>query len=119
MHKRERLWRIAFIAGTIFYSLITFYMFFVTAYDLQFFLDLLVAAILLGSVVIAIKWVLVSGVILVAESLFLIVWGIFLRDKSSVAGSLVVFLPALVVGGLFLITWFKHRVKTQISSQNE
>ena len=116
MQNRGRLWRIAFIAGMICYSLVTFYTLFATKLiadtsHLPFFLlPLIIAAILLISVIIAIKWTLVSGILLVIESLLLTFWTIFLAEKPDFF-NLALFLPALIVGVLFLISRFKERAR--------
>jgi len=114
MSKHGLLWRIAFIGGIIYYIPITIVVLWASAWiayssNLPVFLPLLVAIIILGSILLALKWVIGSGGMLVVESLFLIYWGIFISNDPDIAWSFIFFLPALVVGILLIISWFKSR----------
>ncbi len=105
--RRGRLWWTAFIIGLIYAVLLTFLMIGVggdVAWELQLpeLLPLLVAALILGSVALAWKWELISGILLIIEGLFLIIVFTIFQLWDYVW----LFLPFPVVGVLFLLSWF-------------
>ncbi len=112
MQKHGRLWKIAFIGGTIIYGFLTFYLLFVTMYmatpDNIF--GLIGMIIVLGTIMLAIKWTLISGIALIIESILLIIWGSFLSKNPDMIAALIIDLPILIVGVLFLISVLKYRV---------
>jgi hypothetical protein len=113
MRKRGRLWWIAFIAGTIFYGFLTFYLLFVTMYMVtpDNVIGLVGVMIVLGTIMLAIKLVIVSGVMLVVESVCLIIWGAFLSKNPDIIAALIINLPGIIGGVLFLLSGFKYRAR--------
>ena len=67
------------------------------------------------SILIALKWELVSGIMLIAEYIFLLIWDVI----DVYAFSLIIYSHFLVMGILFIISWFLHRRSEQKHLQVE
>ncbi len=115
---RGCLWWTGFIVGLVYAGLLTIFMAIGgswQAYALRQqhvfipdFLPLVTAALILGSVVVALKWELISGILLIIEGLFLVIC--FTIFAGTIFGGnfcdAVLFLPLLASGILFILSWF-------------
>jgi hypothetical protein len=122
MRKRGLLLLIPLIIGLSFQSLLTLFMVvwgFWIALDLKItdYFPLMFEGIILVSITLAIKWELLSGVILVIESISVGIWWNILwwnnRQEWFFIPTFICFLPILVVGILFIVSWFKYKGKNQ------
>ncbi|MFC1919635.1 hypothetical protein ACFLWX_02455 [Chloroflexota bacterium] len=118
--KRGLFWRIAFIGGLIYQGLFTPFMLVAgpwIAYGYGYdgipwmLLPFIIAVLILCSVVVAYKWELVGGGMLVIESIFMMVWSQILEGHFSM-NALLLFLPTLVVGVFFILSWYYNRGRT-------
>ena len=104
------LWWIVFISGLIYASLLTFSLlvdnWFAWAFGLPEVLHVVVPVVVLalifGSVAVAWKWKLISGIVLTVVGLFLIIWSTIAEPLAEPT----FFLPLPVLGVLFILSWF-------------
>ncbi len=113
------LWLTAFIIGLVYAGLLISFMLAFgewLAWELQLpeLLPVLVAALIFGSVALAWKWELISGVVLIVEGLFLVIWFTLFTEEPPMF-----FLPLLASGILFILIWRKGRRASASSASPE
>jgi hypothetical protein len=77
-------------------------------YNIPIFLPFLSALLILASALVANKWELIGGGVLVAESISVVVWWDILAGRFYLPNFLL-FLPTFIVGVLFILSWILKR----------
>lgn len=122
MLKCRRLLRIAFVIYLLYQILLTLFM--ITAgawisydYNIPILLPFLSALFILASALVANKWELIGGGILILESISVVVWWDMLAGRFYLPNFLL-FLPTFIVGVLFVLSWILKR-KYQFTNKLE
>lgn len=122
MLKCRRLLRIAFVIYLLYQILLTLFM--ITAgawisydYNIPILLPFLSALFILASALVANKWELIGGGILILESISVVVWWDMLAGRFYLP-NFSLFLPTFIVGVLFVLSWILKR-KYQFTNKLE
>ena len=104
------LWWVTFIMGVIYAGVVIFMVPFVWwwiawRYEIPEGSLVILTVIIPVGVAIAWKWELISGVMLTATGLYIVIW--FLLAREGFLEEIFLWLiPLLVIGGLFILSWF-------------
>ena len=108
--KHGVLWWVTFITGLVYAGVVIFFVPFAWFWIAWVYKipegSLIVITVLIPvGVAIAWKWELISGLMLTTTSLYVIIWFILARQGFS-QGVVIWFLPLLLIGILFILSWF-------------